>query len=79
MRLEYKKTYNGQIAVPPNLVITNISPSISKQFMETKAVDALIRIAGPEEISNTVVLLLSNKSPSVLVHISLIDGGIVSR
>ena len=72
------KTYSDQIIVPPSLVITNISPSISKQFMETKSVHSLIRIADPEEISNTVVLLLSDKSPSVTGHTLFFDGGIVS-
>jgi NAD(P)-dependent dehydrogenase (short-subunit alcohol dehydrogenase family) len=71
------KTYSDQIVVPPSLVITNISPSISKQFMGTKSVHSLIRIADPEDIYNIVVLLLSDKSLSVTGHTLLVDGGIV--
>ena len=72
------KTYSDQIVVPPSLVITNIHTSISKQFMGTKSVHSLIRIADPEEISNIVVLLLSNKSLSVIGHTLVADGGIVT-
>ena len=72
------KTYSDQIVVPLSLVITNIHTSISKQFMGTKSIHSLIRIADPEEISNIVVLLLSNKSLSVIGHTLVADGGIVT-
>jgi NAD(P)-dependent dehydrogenase (short-subunit alcohol dehydrogenase family) len=78
--LAYAKSGIRINAVAPGLVKTDMIASLDKQFMESLiSMHPIGRIAGPEEIANAVVWLLSDKAFFVLGHTLLVDGGIVSR
>ncbi|HET6808202.1 MAG TPA: SDR family oxidoreductase [Nitrososphaera sp.] len=78
--LAYAKSGIRINAVAPGLVKTDMIASLDKQFMESLiSMHPIGRIAGPEEIANAVVWLLSDKASFVLGHTLLVDGGLVSR
>ena len=80
--LEYAKSGIRINAIAPGGVESDMArrQAVYNQFVETlKSMQPMGRFADPEEIANAAVWLLSDKASFILVHTSLVDGGLISR